>query len=167
MPQSLRQTMPQLAVRIQTPIRFRTEGLEEHTSPVRRRTKVLEGIRQCMGIPLPRAIICRLFLCRDRSRDYIQLNAPNKQTRSLSTILPEHNQGRDPALSRHNGAPPRDVPRVYGRTETHRHTPDETGLHLPISTPLRTQVRILAAPLTLCQTRSCARADRARFRVRI
>src|SRR6266487_1496691 len=92
MPQSLRQTMPQLAVRIQTPIRFRTEGLEEHTSPVRRRTKVLEGIRQCMGIPLPRAIICRLFLCRDRSRDYIQLNAPNKQTRSLSTILPEHNQ---------------------------------------------------------------------------
>src|SRR5947209_10792287 len=128
MPQSLRQTMPQLAVRIQTPIRFRTEGLEEHTSPVRRRTKVLEGIRQCMGIPLPRAIICRLFLCRDRSRDYIQLNASDKQTRSLSTILPEHNQGRDPALSRHNGAPPRDVPRVYRRTETHRHTPDETGL---------------------------------------
>src|SRR6266702_4091546 len=37
MPQSLRQTMPQLAVRIQTPIRFRTEGLEEHTSTVRRR----------------------------------------------------------------------------------------------------------------------------------
>src|SRR5438309_4851486 len=147
MPQSLRQTMPQLAVRIQTPIRFRTEGLEEHTNPVRRRTKVLEGIRRCVGIPLPRAIICRLFLCRDRSRDNIQLNASDKQTRSLSTILPEHNQGRDPALGSHNGAPARNVPGVYRGTEVHRYTSDETGLHLPISTPLRTQVRILAATI--------------------
>src|SRR6266576_4159446 len=100
-----------------------------------------------MGIPLPRAIICRLFLRGHRSRDYIQLNASDKQTRGLSTILPEHNQGRDPALGRHNGAAPRDVPRVYRGTEVHRYTSDETGLHLPISTPLRTQVRILAATI--------------------
>src|SRR3989449_11700945 len=132
--------MPQLALRIQTPIRFRTEGLEEHTSPVRRRTKVLEGIRQCLGIPLSRAIICRLFLCRDRSRDDIQLDASDKQTRSLSTIISEHNQGRDPALGSDNGASTRNVPRAYRGAETYSYSPDETGLHLPISTPLRTQV---------------------------
>src|SRR5437899_12099050 len=102
-----------------------------------------------MGIPLPRAIICRLFLCRDRSRDYIQLNASNKQTRSLSTILPEHNQGRDPALGGHNGAPAGKGARCYRGTETHRYTSDETGLHLPISTPLRRQARILAATIRL------------------
>src|SRR5207249_516504 len=74
--------------------------------------------------------ICWIFLCRDRSRDNIQLNAPDEQTRSLPTIVPEHNQRRDPPLSGDDGALASDVPRVYGGTKTHRYSPDETGLHL-------------------------------------
>src|SRR2546425_13125053 len=140
MPQSLRQTVPQLAIWIQASIRFRTEGTEEHPNPLRRGTKVLEGIRWCLGVSFSRAIVCRLFLCRDRSRDDIQLNASDKQTRSLSTIISEHNQGRDPALGSDNGASTRNVPRAYRGAETYSYSPDETGLHLPISTPLRTQV---------------------------
>src|SRR5438552_8304602 len=147
MPQSLQQTLPQLALRVQAPIRFRTEGIEEHTNPLRRGTKVLEGIRGCLGVPFSRATVCRLFLCRDRSRDNIQLNAPDEQTRSLSTIVPEHNQRRDPALGSDDGALASDVPRVYGGTETYRYSPDETRLHLFVSTPLRAQVRILAATI--------------------
>src|SRR2546425_10447883 len=154
MPQSLRQTVPQLAIWIQASIRFRTEGTEEHPNPLRRGTKVLEGIRWCLGVSFSRAIICGLFLCRDRSRDDIQLDASDKQTRSLSTIVPEYNQRRDPAPSGNNGASTSNVPRVHRGTETHRYTPDETGLHLPISTPLRAQVRVLAATIRLRQGRS-------------
>src|SRR2546425_1162817 len=147
MPQSLRQTVPQLAIWIQASIRFRTEGTEEHPNPLRRGTKVLEGIRWCLGVSFSRAIVCRLFLCRDRSRDDIQLNASDKQTRSLSTIVPEHNQRRDSAFSSDDGPLACHVPRVYRGTETYRYSPDETGIHLPVSSPLRTQVRILAAAI--------------------
>src|SRR5438477_13189398 len=98
-----------------------------------------------MGIPFSRATICWIFLCRDRSRDNIQLNAPDEQTPSLPTIVPEHNQRRDPALGSDDGALENEVPRVYGGTETYRSSPDETRLHIFASTPLRAQDRLLAA----------------------
>src|SRR5438876_6385019 len=98
-----------------------------------------------MGIPFSRATICWIFLCRDRSRDNIQLNAPDEQTRSLPTIVPEHNQRRDPALGSDDGARASDDPIVYGGTETYRYALDETRLHLFVSTPLLEQVRMLAA----------------------
>src|SRR3989442_13002139 len=150
----MQQPLTHLAIRIQATIRFQREGVEEHTSTLRRGTNVLDGIRQRMGIPLTRAIICGLFLCRDRSRDDIQLDASDKQTRSLSTIVPEYNQRRDPAPSGNNGASTSNVPRVHRGTETHGYTPDETGFHLPISTPLRAQVRVLAATIRFRQGRS-------------
>src|SRR6267143_2957600 len=62
-------------------------------------------------------------------------------------IIPEHNKRRDSALGSDNGSSARYVPGVYRGTETYRHSPDETGLHLPISTPLRAQVRVLAATI--------------------
>src|SRR6266849_1345398 len=154
MQESMREALPQLALRIQATIRFRGKSSAKHNRPLRRRQTLLGRIPESMGIPTARDPVRRLLLCRNRRRDNLQRYAPDQQTRNLPANLPQHNQRRDTPPRRNNGSTPSHGRKILPGTKGYHHTPDEAGLHLSLTTPLPAQARILAPPRRLRQGRS-------------
>src|SRR6266568_6815745 len=91
----MQQALPELALRLQAPVRLRTESSQKYRGTIRRRETLLERIQRRLGISNARTPVRGILLCRDRSRNNLQCNASDKQAGNLPPVVPEYYQRRD------------------------------------------------------------------------